>query len=121
MSRREPSRTHHGYLAANGHRRPLPDLFTLVRTDTAQPARPLDPPQERLLIVLEKGSLTLVDAASYLSLPLSAMRVVVSGLIDASLVETVEPAHRTDPDLLKRVLRGLRDLLPDDGPHAEAS
>ncbi|MGW6745007.1 DUF742 domain-containing protein [Streptomyces sp. NPDC055025] len=122
MSRREPSRLHHPFLAATGSaaQARLPDLAVLARTDFAPPPGGMQPPEERLLLLLEKGRrLTLVDAASHLSLPLPAMRAVVSALIDKSLIGAVAPAEVPPAELLKRVLRGLHNtrnlmLVPTD-------
>ncbi|MDQ1042746.1 DUF742 domain-containing protein [Streptomyces sp. V4I2] len=69
-----------------------------------------------LLDALEDGSLTVVEAAALLRLPVSAVRVLAADLIDQDLVlarPPIPPAERFDPDLLKRVADGLRTLKHD--------
>ena len=66
-----------------------------------------------LLDALDDGSLTVVEAAALLRLPVSAIRVLAAELIDRDLVLSrapIPPAGRFDPDLLKRVADGLRAL-----------
>ncbi|GAA3997212.1 DUF742 domain-containing protein [Streptomyces plumbiresistens] len=69
-----------------------------------------------LLDALEDGSLTVVEAAALLRLPVSAVRVLAADLIDQDLVlarPPIPPAERFDRDLLKRVADGLRTLKHD--------
>ncbi|KOU55897.1 hypothetical protein ADK57_43075 [Streptomyces sp. MMG1533] len=69
-----------------------------------------------LLDTLEGGSLTVMEAAALLRLPVSAVRVLAADLIDRDLVlarAPIPPAERFDPDLLKRVADGLRALKHD--------
>ncbi|MGV9312901.1 DUF742 domain-containing protein [Streptomyces sp. NPDC003691] len=69
--------------------------------------------QEALLRVLDGGSLTVVEVAALLGLPVSAVRVLAAHLIDRGLVRARPPipcAALPAPDLLKRVVDGLRAL-----------
>ncbi|MFJ3670613.1 DUF742 domain-containing protein [Streptomyces sp. NPDC090106] len=81
-------------------------------------AAPLGLPaaESALLEALDEGSLTVVEAAALLRLPVSAVRVLASALLDRGLALSrapVPPADRFDPDLLKRVADGLRALKHD--------
>lgn len=104
------------YLSTGGVARPsrphLERLSVLART--GEPAPPGLPAAElALLDALEGGSLTVVEAAALLRLPVSAVRVLAADLADRDLVLTrapIQPAERFDPDLLKRVADGLRAL-----------
>ncbi|MFI7413885.1 DUF742 domain-containing protein [Streptomyces sp. NPDC049627] len=90
----------------------LERLSVLTRTRTSSPAD-LPAAQLALLDALDEGSLTVVEAAALLRLPVSAVRVLAAELIDRDLVlarAPIPPAERFDPDLLKRVADGLRAL-----------
>ncbi|MGW1280267.1 DUF742 domain-containing protein [Streptomyces tsukubensis] len=66
-----------------------------------------------LLDILDGGSLTVVEVAALLGLPVSAVRVLAARLIDRGLVRARPPipcAAMPAPDLLKRVVDGLRAL-----------
>ncbi|MFJ8230764.1 DUF742 domain-containing protein [Streptomyces sp. NPDC094448] len=66
-----------------------------------------------LLDILDGGSLTVVEVAALLGLPVSAVRVLAVRLIDRGLVRARPPipcAAMPAPDLLKRVVDGLRAL-----------
>ncbi|MFF3504760.1 DUF742 domain-containing protein [Streptomyces sp. NPDC003247] len=104
------------YLSTGGVARPsrphLERLSVLARSAEPVPAG-LPAAQLALLDVLEGGSLTVVEAAALLRLPVSAVRVLAGGLADRDLLLTrapIPPADRFDPDLLKRVADGLRAL-----------
>ncbi|MEV8087862.1 DUF742 domain-containing protein [Streptomyces nigra] len=104
------------YLSTGGVARPsrphLERLSVLTRVGTPAPAG-LPAAQLALLDALEDGSLTVVEAAALLRLPVSAVRVLAGGLIDRELASArapIPPAARFDPDLLKRVADGLRAL-----------
>ncbi len=84
----------------------------LTRSDAPVPPG-LPAAELALLDALEGGSLTVVEAAALLRLPVSAVRVLAARLADRDLVLTrapIPPAERFDPDLLKRVADGLRAL-----------
>lgn len=104
------------YLSTGGMARPSrAQLERLsVLTGSGEPA-PADLPaaQAALLEELEYGSLTVVEAAALLRLPVSAVLMLAADLVDRDLVlarAPIPPARRFDPDLLKRVADGLRDL-----------
>lgn len=84
----------------------------LTGTGTPPPAG-LPAAQLALLDALDDGSLTVVEAAALLRLPVSAVRVLAGELVDRELVlarAPIPPAGRFDPDLLERVADGLRAL-----------
>lgn len=104
------------YLSTGGLARPsrphLERLSVLTANGTPTPAG-LPTAELALLDALEEGSLTVVEAAALLRLPVSAVRVLAGALLDRDLVVArapVPPAERFDPDLLKRVADGLRAL-----------
>ncbi|MFI9613511.1 DUF742 domain-containing protein [Streptomyces sp. NPDC052023] len=104
------------YLSTGGVARPSrPRLERLsVLTGSGEPP-PEDLPAAQLALLdeLAGGSLTVVEAAALLRLPVSAVRVLAAGLVDRNLAlarAPIPPAERFDPDLLKRVADGLRDL-----------
>jgi hypothetical protein len=69
--------------------------------------------QRTLLDTLDGGSLTVVETAALLELPVSAVRVLAAHLIDLGLVGSRPPipyAAQPDLDLLERVADGLRAL-----------
>lgn len=85
-----------------------------VLTATGRPVPPgLPAAQHALLDVLGDGSLTVVESAALLRLPVSALRVLAAELTDRDLITWRPPvpaAEPPDPDLLKRVADGLRAL-----------
>ncbi|MEV0643106.1 DUF742 domain-containing protein [Streptomyces sp. NPDC050619] len=104
------------YLSTGGVARPgrhrLERLSVLTGSGRSAPAE-LPAAELALLDVLDGGSLTVVEAAALLRLPVSAVRVLAADLIDRDLVlarAPIPPAERFDPDLLKRVADGLRAL-----------
>ncbi|MFJ5265099.1 DUF742 domain-containing protein [Streptomyces sp. NPDC088387] len=105
------------YLSTGGVARPsrpcLERLSVLTRSRGADPPAGLPAAQLALLDELDEGSLTVVEAAALLRLPVSAVRVLAACLVDRGLVlarEPIPPAERFAPDLLKRVADGLRAL-----------
>lgn len=113
------------YLSTGGVARPSRDslerLSLLTATGPGPPAAipatfaPLALPAagSALLEALGGGSLTIVEAAAHLELPVSALRVLAADLVDRGLADVrapVPPADLPDPDLLKRVADGLRAL-----------
>ncbi|MGW6454545.1 DUF742 domain-containing protein [Streptomyces sp. NPDC055078] len=86
-----------------------------VSAAPSTPTLPADlpPAQRTLLDALDGGSLTVVETAAVLELPVSAVRVLAAHLIDLGLVSARPPipyAAQPDPDLLERVADGLRAL-----------
>jgi hypothetical protein len=114
------------------------DLITIVRSrhvpapPAPLPEEGLSPEQERVVSLCEGGDLTVAEIASWLALPVSVTKVVVSDLIDSGHVTARSPlspppppptadgrpadaptpvyAQRTDAPLLEKVLDGLRNL-----------
>ncbi|MFI1013487.1 DUF742 domain-containing protein [Streptomyces sp. NPDC020965] len=81
--------------------------------DALNAAAQLPVAQRCVLGVLDGGSLTVVETAALLELPVSAVRVLAAQLIDLALVSTRPPipyAVQPDHDLLERVADGLRAL-----------
>ncbi|MFE0515788.1 DUF742 domain-containing protein [Streptomyces sp. NPDC058964] len=104
------------YLSTGGVARPsrphLERLSVLTAGGEPVPAG-LPAAQLALLDLLDGGSLTVMEAAALLELPVSAVRVLAAELLDRNLVlarAPIPPAERFDPDLLKRVADGLRAL-----------
>ena len=104
------------YVSTGGVARPsrnsLERLSVLTGTAGPLPAG-LPAAQFALLEVLDGGSLTVVESAALLGLPVSAVRVLAAELTDQGLVATRPPvpvADLPEPDLLKRVADGLRAL-----------
>src|SRR3954471_8983253 len=116
MTRRSGRPLVPAYLSTGGVARPSPDglepLSVLSSTGTAPPAG-LSAALLALLDALAGGSLTVVEAAAMLELPVSVIFVLATDLPDQGLVRhrpPVPPADLPDPDLLKRVADGLRAL-----------
>jgi hypothetical protein len=104
------------YLSTGGVARPsrnsLERLSVLTGGGGPMPT-PLPAAQQNLLQTLDGGSLTVVETAALLELPVSAVRVLAADLIDQGLVSARPPvpfAAKPDSDLLKRVADGLRAL-----------
>ncbi|WP_405609965.1 DUF742 domain-containing protein [Streptomyces sp. NBC_01511] len=104
------------YLSTGGVARPShTDLERLSLLTGGAGAAPAGLPAARhaLFDLLNGGTLTLVEAAALLELPVSAVRVLAAELADQGLVSLrapVPPAALPAPDLLKRVADGLRAL-----------
>jgi hypothetical protein len=99
-----------GRTAPTGHRF---DLLAMVvaRSGSARDTRDLDPAH---LLVLEyaKSPAAVIDLAAALDLPAGVIRILLSDLLERSLVAISDPpqAPRTDVRLLQDVLDGLRRL-----------
>jgi hypothetical protein len=103
------------YLSTGGVARPTRNSLERLSLLTGDEHIPDGLPAARhaLLKALDGGSLTVVETAALLELPVSAVRVLAADLIDLGLVSArppVPPAALHDPDLLKRVADGLRAL-----------
>lgn len=106
------------YLSTGGVARPTRDslerlsVLTGNDPDGTVPAG-LPAAQHALLETLDGGSLTVMETAALLGLPVSAVRVLAAALTDRGLVSVRPPvpaAEPPEPDLLKRVADGLRAL-----------
>jgi hypothetical protein len=104
------------YLSTGGTARPSRNGLERLSVLTGAPGPPpagLPAAQYALLDALGGRSLTVVESAVLLKLPVSAIRVLAAELTDQGLVSVrppVPPADLPDPDLLKRVADGLRAL-----------
>ncbi|TQK45244.1 uncharacterized protein DUF742 [Streptomyces sp. SLBN-118] len=103
------------YLSTGGVARPSRNSLERLSVLTGKGPVPAGLPaaQRSLLETLDGGSLTVVETAALLELPVSAVRVLAAALIDQGLVNARPPvpyAAQPDPDLLKRVADGLRAL-----------
>lgn len=104
------------YLSTGGVARPSRNSLERLSllTGAGGPAPPgLSAAQHALFDALDGGSLTVVETAALLELPVSAIRVLAADLTDLGLVSVRPPvpvADLPDPDLLKRVADGLRAL-----------
>ncbi|WP_329027566.1 DUF742 domain-containing protein [Streptomyces sp. NBC_00690] len=107
-----------GFATAHDTARPIPPPAAVVSPPCPHPPNPplpadLTAAQRSLLEVLDGGSLTVVETAALLELPVSAVRVLAAQLIDRGLVASRPPiphAAQARPDLLERVADGLRAL-----------
>jgi hypothetical protein len=90
------------------------DLLAMVvaRAGTARDKRDLDPAH---LLVLEhaRAPAAVIDLAAALDLPVGVIRILLSDLLERSLIAVSNPpaAPHTDLRLLQNVLDGLRRLL----------
>ncbi|GAA2221910.1 hypothetical protein GCM10010232_02850 [Streptomyces amakusaensis] len=108
---------HHAPPAVPSHTPAAPPVSTASPMPST-PSAPSVPPglpaaQRTLLGTLDGGSLTVVETAAVLELPVSAVRVLAAHLIDLGLVSARPPipfAAQPDLDLLERVADGLRAL-----------
>ncbi|MDJ0343759.1 DUF742 domain-containing protein [Streptomyces sp. H10-C2] len=103
------------YVSTGGVARPSRNSLERLSVLTGEKTLPDDLPAapHALLKALDGGSLTVVETAALLELPVSAVRVLAAGLIDQGLVRARPPvpfAALPDSDLLKRVADGLRAL-----------
>ncbi|AVT29859.1 MULTISPECIES: DUF742 domain-containing protein [unclassified Plantactinospora] len=105
------------YVLTKGRARPSRNTISvdtlLIATDPA-PSLPLSAGrQERALLAMCRGLLSLVEVAARLELPVSVVRVLASDLVDsghltarAGSPDTAQPSR----ELLQEVLNGLRAL-----------
>lgn len=89
------------------------DLISLVvaRSGAAVPAGLL--PEHREIVRRCGRPLSVAEVGAALDLPLSTVRVLLGDLVEAGLVETLEPpalSERPSMELLTALLAGLRSL-----------
>ncbi|MFD6335644.1 DUF742 domain-containing protein [Streptomyces niveus] len=113
-SRRRGGRLVPAYLAAGDGPEPADtplDRLTLLKaTGPAEPAG-LAPAQQRLVLLVNGGEITLDEAAAHLALPVSVVRLLVSQLLDGGHLTAgapIPPAELHGRSFLERVLRGLK-------------
>ncbi|MGW4731250.1 DUF742 domain-containing protein [Streptomyces shenzhenensis] len=96
--------------AADGPRAEL-DLVTLIVAHSDPP--PSLPPEQAALLRLCTAPLSVAELTAYLSLPFSALTVLITELITAELVQASAPIVRQalpDRSLLEAVMHGLQRL-----------
>ncbi|MFI6349397.1 DUF742 domain-containing protein [Streptomyces sp. NPDC050560] len=102
------------YVVAGGaeetQRAPV-DLVTLI-VALAPPA-PTTPPEQAAVLGLCGSPLSVAEISAYLSLPFSAVTVLLTDLLTAGLIQAHEPVVRSalpDRSLLEAVMHGLQKL-----------
>jgi hypothetical protein len=102
------------YLATGGSDNPTRNTFqplTALSTTGVPSASHHTPAQLRLLDLVEEGSLTVMESAAYLRLPMGVCKMLASQLVDEGHLNAVTPdAVRHDRALLERVFHGLNAL-----------
>ncbi|MFD6415445.1 DUF742 domain-containing protein [Streptomyces sp. NPDC060194] len=95
---------------APGGRAPI-DLVTMIV------GRPVDPdtlqPEQAAIVRLCSSPLSVAEVSAYLRLPFRVVAVILTGLLDADLVESRAPLVRKalpDRALLEAVMHGLQKL-----------
>ncbi|MEU3029472.1 DUF742 domain-containing protein [Streptomyces incarnatus] len=107
---RNPERLYAVTGTADGGRAEL-DLVTLIVARRTPP--PGASPEHTAVLDLCAAPLSLAELSAYLTLPFSAMTVLITEMITAELVQARAPAtRRTAPDrsLLEAVMHGLQRL-----------
>ncbi|GAA3856196.1 DUF742 domain-containing protein [Streptomyces sedi] len=82
-------------------------------TETPEATAGIGPEHHRLCALLAPGSLSLVECAAHLGLPVSATVVVAADLIESGHLQARGPVPRAqeiDRSLVERLLVGLRTL-----------
>jgi hypothetical protein len=106
------------YLWTGGRTRPsrnVLDRLTVLRAATHHVPSGVSPAGQRVLEILRSGALPLAEVAAHLSLPVSFVKVLASDLFDEGWLIVRAPAPGEgdgppDPQILERVIRGLRAL-----------
>ncbi|WNV85017.1 DUF742 domain-containing protein [Umezawaea sp. Da 62-37] len=73
----------------------------------------LAPEPRRVLSLCRFGGLSVAEIAAHLRLPVTAVKVLLCDLLDSGhiiAIEPITPMPRVSPDILERVLHGLRRL-----------
>lgn len=86
-------------------------LLHRVAEETPPVPHGLSDKESEALELLRAGALSLVETASFLGLPVSLSKVVLADLIAAGWIKARPPAPQAaqhDPELLRKVLDGLR-------------
>lgn len=104
------------YTVSGGRTRPTGrfDLLTMVMATGSRPHSQLGPDHAQVLSLCG-GPTSVAEIAAHIRQPAVVTKVLLSDLLDCGAVTTKEPAllgtNRTDLDLLKAVLHGLRNRL----------
>lgn len=113
---REGRRLVPAYMATGGRAQPSRntlDRLTLLSAASSRLPDRLPPAERQLAVLVAGGALSLAEAAAYLSLPVSVVRVLVADLVDAGFLRARAPiplAEQHDQKFLERVLDGLRAI-----------
>ena len=111
--RRDPGLVR-AYVMTGGVSRPsrAMDLVTLLIAQDV-PLHGLTPEQRRVMgLCSRKGALSIAEIAAHLDLPPSVVTILASGLMDSGHLAVPTPIYEIpDIDLLREVLRGLRQLV----------
>ncbi|GIG85297.1 DUF742 domain-containing protein [Plantactinospora endophytica] len=105
------------YVLTKGRARPSRNTISvdtlLIATDPPPPLPVSAGRQERALLAMCRGLLSLVEVAARLELPVSVVRVLASDLVDSGHLTARAGSPRSAQlprDLLQEVLNGLRAL-----------
>lgn len=87
-----------------------PETLLVADPDAPRPVGPTS--QQRALLEMCGGMLSLAEAAAYLRLPVSLVVVIASDLVDTGHLQIRSAPRHTPPpvELLEKVLDGLRKL-----------
>ncbi|MFH8791066.1 DUF742 domain-containing protein [Streptomyces sp. NPDC017941] len=105
------------YVRTDGRVRAHPDVrLETVVLAASGPSTGLSADARRVMGLFDRaggGGLAVADIAAALEFPPSAVRIIVSSLIDEGLLTrpVAAGADRPETDLLQEVLRGLRALV----------
>ncbi|WP_110945959.1 DUF742 domain-containing protein [Streptomyces avicenniae] len=104
------------FTVCGGRTRPAArlDLLTLVTATGRRIRRRLGPEHAQVLGAC-RGPASVAEIAAYVGLPAAVTKVLLSDLLDSGAVTVSPPLPPgrcpTDPDLLRAVLHGLRQLV----------
>lgn len=100
------------YVITGGRSTPTADLDLVTLIVAANSAPPGLSPEQTAIMRLCRRPLSVAELSAHLRLPFSATAVLVADLLTAGLVvqrRSVRPAD-VDPELLKKMINGLRRL-----------
>ncbi|GAB3977696.1 DUF742 domain-containing protein [Actinoallomurus acanthiterrae] len=83
---------------------------TLLIANTSRPLPVHATLEQRRLVGLCQGLMSLAEAAAHLELPVSVTAVVASGLVDDQYLSARTPAPDPSREILQELLDGLRRL-----------
>jgi hypothetical protein len=83
---------------------------TLLIADGGRPLPVSATREQRRLVALCQGLMSLAEAAAHLNLPVSVVAIVASDLVDTRYLTARTPAPETSRDILQELLDGLRRL-----------
>ncbi|ACU71450.1 protein of unknown function DUF742 [Catenulispora acidiphila DSM 44928] len=109
---RRDSRLERIYVITGGRSAPPAELDLVTLIVAADAAPPDLSPEQATMLRLCRRPLSVAELSAHLRLPFSATAVLVADLLAAGLVVQRRPvrAPGVDPELLKKVINGLRRL-----------